>query len=75
MDESGFYVSPAAVRTTYVPVGETPVLREHSRRDHLCWAINEITEEGKLYMHEPDGPLKGTDVGFRFLKHLLRTSS
>jgi hypothetical protein len=29
VDESGLYVSPAAVHTTYVPVGETPVLREY----------------------------------------------
>jgi hypothetical protein len=49
VDESGFYLLPAVVRT-YAPVGETPVLREHLSREHLS-AISAITKEGKLYMH------------------------
>ena len=69
VDESGFYLLPAVVRT-YAPIGQTPILREHLSRDHLS-AISAISLEGKLYMHEQDGALKGTDV-VRFLKHLLR---
>lgn len=69
MDESGFYLLPAVVRT-YAPVGETPVLHEHLSRDHLS-AISAITPEGKLYMMEQDRAFKGPDV-VRFLKHLLR---
>ncbi len=61
VDESGFYLLPAVART-YAPVGQTPVLREHLSRDHLS-AISAITLEGKLYMHEQDGSLKGPDVG------------
>jgi transposase len=44
--------------------------RAPESRDHLS-AISAITPEGKLYMHEQDGSLKGPDV-IRFLKHLLR---
>lgn len=69
VDESGFYLLPAVVRT-YAPVGETPILREHLSRDHLS-AISAISEEGKLYMHGKEGTLKGADV-IGFLRHLLR---
>ncbi len=69
VDESGFYLLPAVVRT-YAPVGKTPVLHEHLSREHLS-AISAITEEGKLYMMEQDRAFKGPDV-VRFLKHLLR---
>lgn len=70
VDESGFYLLPAVVRT-YAPVGKTPILREHLSRDHLS-AISAISlNEGKLYMMEQDRALKGPDV-VRFLGHLLR---
>jgi transposase len=69
VDESGFYLLPAVVRT-YAPVGQTPVLREHLSREHLS-AISAITKEGKLYMHQKEGALKGTDV-IGFLRNLLR---
>lgn len=69
VDESGFYLLPAVVRT-YAPVGKTPILREHLSRDHLSM-ISAITQEGKLYMHEKEGALKGADV-IGFLRHLLR---
>ncbi len=69
VDESGFYLLPAVVRT-YAPVGKTPVLCEQLSREHLS-AISAITEEGKLYMMEQDRAFKGPDV-VRFLKHLLR---
>lgn len=72
VDESGFYLLPAVVRT-YAPVGETPILHEHLSRDHLS-AISAITPEGKLYMMEQDRAFKGPDV-VRFLKHLLRRIS
>lgn len=70
VDESGFYLLPAVVRT-YAPVGgKTPVLREHLlNRDHLS-AISAISLQGKMYMHEQDRALRGTDV-VGFLKHLL----
>ncbi len=69
VDESGFYLLPAVVRT-YAPVGKTPVLHEHLSRDHLS-AISAISLEGKLYMHEQDKALRGPDV-VKFLRHLLR---
>jgi hypothetical protein len=34
VDESGFYLLPAVVRT-YASVGKTPVLYEQLSRDHL----------------------------------------
>lgn len=58
MDQSGFYLLPAVVRT-YAPVGKTPVLNEHLSRDHLS-AISAITSEGKLYMTEQDRAFRGT---------------
>jgi hypothetical protein len=59
VDESGFYLLPAVVRT-YARVGNTPVLYEH------LWTISAITEEGKLYMMEQDRAFKGANVA-RFL--------
>ena len=69
MDQSGFYLLPAVVRT-YAPVGKTPVLQEELARDHLA-AISAISLEGKLYMMEQERAFKAEDV-VRFLKHLLR---
>jgi transposase len=69
VDQSGFYLLPAVVRT-YAPVGKTPLLHEHLSRDHLS-AISAITLRGKLYMMEQEGAFKGPDV-VGFLKHLLR---
>ena len=60
VDESGFYLLPALVRT-YAPIGQTPVLYEHLTRDHLS-AISGISLEGKLYMLEQEESLKGPDV-------------
>jgi transposase len=67
-DQSGFYLLPGVVRT-YAPVGQTPVLEEHLRRDHLS-AMSAITLDGKLYMREQERAFKGEDV-VRFLKHLM----
>lgn len=69
-DQSGFYLLPMVVRTTYAPVGKTPILRENLTRDHLS-AMSGITLEGKLYMIEQERAFKGEDV-VRFLKHLMR---
>ena len=69
VDESGFYLLPAVVRT-YAPVGQTPVLHEQLSYDHLS-TISGISLGGKLYMHEKEGALKGPDV-VAFLRHLLR---
>ena len=68
MDQSGFYLLPAVVRT-YAPVGHTPLLQEELSRDHLS-AISAISLEGKLYMMEQERAFKAEDV-VRFLKHLL----
>ena len=65
MDQSGFYLLPAVVRT-YAPVGQTPVLREKLSRDRLS-VISAISLEGGLYMMEQERAFKGTDV-VRFLK-------
>ncbi len=46
VDELGFYLLPAVVRT-YAPIGKIPVLYEQLSREHLS-AISAITEEGKL---------------------------
>jgi len=68
-DQSGFYLLPMLVRT-YAPVGQRPVLDEHSSRDHLS-VMSGITLDGKLYMMEQErGAFEGEDV-VRFLKHLM----
>lgn len=68
VDQSGFYLLPAVVRT-YAPIGQTPVLREELSRDHLS-VMSGITLEGKLLMVEKEGAFKGPDV-VSFLKHAL----
>jgi len=69
VDQSGFYLLPAVVRT-YAPVGQTPVLREELSRDHLS-AMSGITLEGKLLMMKQERAFKGLDVVW-FLRHALR---
>jgi len=69
VDQSGFYLLPAVVRT-YAPVGKTPLLQEELSRDHLS-AISAISLDGKLYMMEQERAFKAEDV-VRFLKHLMR---
>lgn len=69
VDESGFYLLPATVRT-YAPRGETPVLRVPLTRDHLS-AISAITPAGQILMQVQEHSLRGPDV-VRFLQHLLR---
>jgi transposase len=67
VDESGFYLLPAAVRT-YAPRGETPVLR-YPYWEHLSM-ISAITPEGELYTTMRERAFDGPAV-VRFLKHLL----
>ena len=69
VDQSGFYLLPAMVRT-YAPVGQTPVLQEQLSHDHLS-AMSGITLEGKLLMLEQEDAFKSQDV-VRFLKHAMR---
>jgi hypothetical protein len=46
VDEAGFYLLPAVVRT-YAPRGQTPILRVPLSWDHLS-AIGAITPDSKL---------------------------
>lgn len=69
VDQSGFYLLPAVVRT-YAPIGQTPVLREELSRDHLS-AMSGITLEGTLLMMEQERAFNAEDA-VRFLRHALR---
>ena len=69
VDEAGFYVLPAVVRT-YAPRAQTPVLRAPLMYDHLS-AISGITPAGDLYMSVQDRAIRGPDV-VRFLRHVMR---
>jgi transposase len=69
VDESGFYLLPAVVRT-YAPRGQTPVLQVPLTHDHLS-AISALTPSGQILMQVRERALRGPDV-VRFLKHLLR---
>jgi transposase len=69
VDEAGFYLLPAVVRT-YAPCGETPILRSPLSYDHLS-VISAITAQGRLLVQMQEQAYTGeTVVGF--LKHLLR---
>ncbi len=69
VDEAGFYVLPAVVRT-YAPRGQTPVLKAPLLYEHLS-VISGITPEGRLLMRVQDRSIRGPDV-VRFLRHLLQ---
>ena len=69
VDESGFYLLPAVVRT-YAPRTQTPILRVPLSRDHLS-VISGITLDDRLLMLVHERPIRGPDV-VRFLQHLLR---
>ncbi len=69
VDESGFYLLPATVRT-YAPRGQTPILRVPLTRDHLS-AISALTEHGRLFMRVQRCAYRSHAV-VRFLKHLLQ---
>jgi len=68
VDESGFYLLPAAVRT-YAPCGHTPILQVFQTYDHLS-VMSGITPHGWLFTMIRDEALNGLD-SVHFLKHLL----
>jgi transposase len=68
VDESGFYLLPAVVRT-YAPCGETPMLHPVLTRDHLS-VMGAITPSGQLYTLVRQTALSGQESQM-FLKHLL----
>ncbi len=53
VDESGFYLLPARVRT-YAPRGQTPILHVPLTRDHLS-AISAVTARGQLLIRVQRG--------------------
>jgi len=67
VDESGFYLLPAVVRT-YAPRGETPILRAYQTRNHLS-VMSGITPHGWLFTMTRYDSLEGLD-SVHFLKHL-----
>jgi len=67
VDESGFYLLPAAVRT-YAPCGKTPILRVLLTRDHLS-VMSGITPQGWMFTMTRYEALNGSD-SIHFLKHL-----
>jgi transposase len=69
IDEAGFYLLPALVRT-WAPIGEPAILRAPCSYDHLS-AISAITPSGQLLLHVQEDAYHGCDV-VRFLKHVLR---
>jgi transposase len=68
VDEAGFYLLPAKVRS-YAPKGQTPLLRVKLTRDHLS-ATSAITPQGRLFYQVQRRSFNGTDV-VRFLRTLL----
>jgi transposase len=69
VDESGFYLLPAVVRS-YAPRTQTPILRVPLTRDHLS-VISGITLDDRLLLMVHERPIRGPEV-VRFLQHLLR---
>lgn len=67
VDESGFYLLPAILRT-YAPIGKTPVLKVFHTRDHLSM-MSAITPQGWLFTRTRYEALNGMD-SVHFLNHL-----
>ena len=67
IDESGFYLLPAIVRT-YAPCGETPILRVFQTYDHLSM-MSGITPASQLYTLTRDEALTGVE-SVQFLKQV-----
>ena len=59
VDESGFYLLPAILRT-YAPIGKTPILKVFHTRDHLSM-MSAITPQGWLFTRTRYEALKGMD--------------
>ena len=72
VDEAGFYLLPARVRT-YAPRGKTPTLRVPLTRDHLS-AIGALTADGRVVLHVQTEAFRGPRV-VHLLRHLLRPSA
>lgn len=69
VDESGFYLLPAVVKT-YAPKGQTPILDEWQTRDHLS-VMGGVTAQGKVYSLVRPKSLNGLHA-IEFLVHLGR---
>src|SRR3954447_2704077 len=67
VDESGFYLLPAVVKT-YAPKGQTPILDEWQTRDHLS-VMGGVTVRGKVYSLVRPKSLNGSH-SIEFLVHL-----
>jgi transposase len=69
IDEAGFYLLPARVRT-YAPRGQTPILRTLLSYDHLS-VMSGITITGQLYTLTRSRALTSRD-SVSFLRHVRR---
>ena len=69
VDESGFYLLPAVVKT-YAPKGQTPILDEWQTRDHLS-VMGGVTAQGKVYSLVRPKSLNGLHT-IEFLVHMGR---
>jgi transposase len=69
VDESGFYLLPAVVKT-YGPKGRTPVVDEWQTRDHLS-VMGGLTTDGRVYTLVRQAALTGVET-VEFLEHLGR---
>lgn len=72
VDEAGFYLLPAVVKT-YAPRAQTPVLRARLSRDHLS-VMGGLTPRGRVYTLVRQVSLKGPQC-IEFLVHLLRVAA
>lgn len=69
VDEAGFYLLPAVVRT-YAPCAQTPVLHPKLTRDHLS-VMGGMMPSGRIYTLARQESLNGLH-SIEFLVHLLR---
>jgi transposase len=69
VDESGFYLLPAVVKT-YAPKGQTPILDEWQTRDHLS-VMGGVTARGEMYSMVRPTSLNGLHT-IEFLVHMGR---
>jgi transposase len=69
VDESGFYLLPAVVKT-YAQEAETPIVDEWQTRDHLS-VMGGVTPRGKVYSLVRPSSLNGLHT-IEFLVHLGR---
>lgn len=69
VDESGLYLLPSLV-STWAPLGQTPVLEQTLRRDHLS-VIGSITEDGRLHTMSYQESINSQRC-VAFLRHLVR---